>query len=374
MSTLSFACAQTNSNEEIEFKSQSWISYRINEVASVLITAKHKIQLNQTKIWITVNESAFENALELNSFTQHTQNSIGFKIKVINDDATMKNNFVDFIINVQINASPIFQEKMYLTQQPKLKIQKKSGNDGPLDKGKSVTYGASITYPWGGYLAWNWDLSLQPAWVNLFPNYFDKTITISNNNTDLLDFSDFVLNLSAKYASATDNVEISLINNNGFNKIPFSYINIDKDGKVIDFNSAAASLTTYNLLAIPKNVTSINASIFEKKLNDCSDVSVIFNSNSLCEVIDASAFAGNTHVKKVTFANHLKEIHQNAFADCSELSELHFKTLNPPQFATTPFLNCSSIKKVYIPVGTKDAYLPFKQIFNIQNDGDIVEE
>jgi hypothetical protein len=59
----------------------------------------------------------------------------------------MKNNFVDFIINVQINASPIFQEKMYLTQQPKLKIQKKSGNDGPLDKGKSVTYGASITYP-----------------------------------------------------------------------------------------------------------------------------------------------------------------------------------------------------------------------------------
>jgi hypothetical protein len=57
-------------------------------------------------------------------------------------------DFLEFTINVQTDKDKtIYRYDMYLIKQPTIQIQKKTGQDGPLDKTNTVTYGANVNYP-----------------------------------------------------------------------------------------------------------------------------------------------------------------------------------------------------------------------------------
>ncbi|MDR0675362.1 MAG: leucine-rich repeat domain-containing protein [Mycoplasmataceae bacterium] len=366
-----------NERKTINWECSPSLVYSLGATNSVLITSDLPLVLDRTTIWLE-QPSFLSNALELDSFNQHTNNSISFTVRVKDTSTPITVDFLEFTINVQTDKDKtIYRYDMYLIKQPTIQIQKKTGQDGPLDKTNTVTYGANVNYPWGDYLHWNWDVTMQPVWISFTTDYYDKTITITNNNTDVLDFSEITILLTATYGDAIDTININFINSNSVKKIPFNLFEISDDGIINSFNSSDSSLVLYDTLVIPQYATYIKPAVFkEKLLPTTKEFNVIFNSNSLCTTIDVESFAGNANIKNVYFSQNITEIKDLAFANDTNIAQLHFKTFTPPHFesGTKPFANCNKIETVYVPAGAKEAYLPYISFFNITDSSKIQEE
>ena len=116
-------------------------------------------------------------------------------------------------------------------------------------------------------------------------------------------------------------------------------------------NCAFAQDTGITSITIPNSVKSIGYSAFE----NCVSLTSITIPDSITKIRN-STFRGCTGLTSITIPNSVTSIESYAFVNCTGLHKLIMRTLEKPSVDKYPFMN-TSIDSVYVPCGTKDAYI-----------------
>lgn len=72
--------------------------------------------------------------------------------------------------------------------------------------------------------------------------------------------------------------------------------------------------------------------------------------------IKATAFMDATALETITIPASVTYLGNDAFDGCTSLSSVYFKSPTPPSAGTTPFDNNATGRKIYVPIGARDAY------------------
>ena len=118
------------------------------------------------------------------------------------------------------------------------------------------------------------------------------------------------------------------------------------DGVLSSF--APAEFTEYT---IPDSVTSIGSYAFVK----CTSLKSITIPSSITS-IERSAFYGCASLTSVTIPQGVTKIGHRAFCDCTALKEVNCKPTTPPAGGSTMFDNNAADRKIYVPIGSGEAY------------------
>ena len=104
-------------------------------------------------------------------------------------------------------------------------------------------------------------------------------------------------------------------------------------------------------ITIPDSVTSIGDFAF----NGCSGLKSVTIPDSVTSIGDY-AFAVCTSLTSVTIGNSVTSIGINAFNGCNNLTSVYCKSTTPPSADYEIFGTNESIKKIYVPINSLDAY------------------
>ena len=108
-------------------------------------------------------------------------------------------------------------------------------------------------------------------------------------------------------------------------------------------------------LVIPSSVTSIGNYAF----SGCTSLTSVIIHNSVTS-IGYSAFSGCTGLTSVTIGNSVTSIGRSAFYGCTGLAEVTCKAKTPPAiyygYYDYSFKNISPDAKLYVPIGSRNAY------------------
>lgn len=97
---------------------------------------------------------------------------------------------------------------------------------------------------------------------------------------------------------------------------------------------------------------SINKSAFE----GCDSLKEV-NIKKAVEIL-SNAFLDATALETITIPASLTRLDYNAFKGCTSLSSVYFKSPTPPSYTgSSPFDNNAPNRKIYVPIGARDAYL-----------------
>ena len=118
------------------------------------------------------------------------------------------------------------------------------------------------------------------------------------------------------------------------------------NGELTSF--APAGLTEYTT---PNSVTEIGGSAF----SNCSSLTSVTIPDSVTE-IGGHAFYNCSRLPSVTIPDSVTEIGYRAFSDCSSLKEVYCKPTTPPTLGGSAFYGNASGRKIYVPIGSGNAY------------------
>ena len=107
--------------------------------------------------------------------------------------------------------------------------------------------------------------------------------------------------------------------------------------------------TSLTSIAIPNSVDSIQGYTF----SGCTNLTSATIGSGV-KYIDEYAFNG-TGLISITIPDNVKSIGNSAFGNCNDLTTITCTSTIPPTINYS-FSNCSNLKAVYIPCGTKEAY------------------
>ncbi|MBO7311418.1 MAG: leucine-rich repeat protein [Alistipes sp.] len=104
-------------------------------------------------------------------------------------------------------------------------------------------------------------------------------------------------------------------------------------------------------VTIPDSVTSIGSSAFA----DCSSLTSVTIGDSVT-TIGNNAFYGCSSLTSVTIGNSVTTIGSRAFYSCNSLTNVYCKATTPPAGGYKMFYNDASGPKIYVPMGSVEAY------------------
>ena len=151
----------------------------------------------------------------------------------------------------------------------------------------------------------------------------------------------------------------------------------DEDGRslIVDNTIIAYAYASGNTYNIPNSVTTIEEYTFsdcdnlisvnipdsvttigEGALCYCNSLTSVNIPNSVTS-IRYYAFQGCTSLTSVTIGNNVKTIGDYAFDECTSLTSVYCKAITPPTLSySNVFDNNGSGRKIYVPVGSVNAY------------------
>ena len=103
---------------------------------------------------------------------------------------------------------------------------------------------------------------------------------------------------------------------------------------------------------IPSNITSIGMFAF---LN-CTNLTSVTIPEGVTSIGD-SAFKGCYSLAPVTIPSSVTSIGDSAFKGCEGLTSITFSSATPPTIGQNILSDCSRLTRIYVPAGTKDAYI-----------------
>ena len=115
--------------------------------------------------------------------------------------------------------------------------------------------------------------------------------------------------------------------------------------------NAFEDCTSLTTITIPNSVTEIGGSAFD----DCSSLKTIIIPDSVTE-IGGGAFYGCQSLIKAVIGSGVKNIGSSAFKNCIFLNEIICKPTTPPTGGSNMFKSIGTSAKIYVPVGSGDAY------------------
>lgn len=107
---------------------------------------------------------------------------------------------------------------------------------------------------------------------------------------------------------------------------------------------------------------SINKSAFE----GCDSLKEV-NIKKAVEIL-SNAFLDATALETITIPASLTRLDYNAFKGCTSLSSVYFKSPTPPSIGSTAFDNNATGRKIYVPIGARDAYATYWSLTAYAND------
>ena len=163
---------------------------------------------------------------------------------------------------------------------------------------------------------------------------------------------------SIQYTSSDGNIVTPYNTNNfGANIASNNYIN---GQGIISFDSSVTAIGDYSFyncdsltsVTIPDGVTTIGGNAFR----DCDSLTSIIIPNSVTK-IGVAAFQSCDSLTSVTIGDSVSRIEQAAFYNCTNMTNVYCKAATPPSLGGSstfqPYIND---RKVYVPVGSVDAY------------------
>ena len=126
-----------------------------------------------------------------------------------------------------------------------------------------------------------------------------------------------------------------------------------------------SSLTS---VTIGESVTSIGNQAFE----GCSSLTSITIPNSVTS-IDEGAFEDCSSLTSITIPNSVTSIGDEAFYGCFSLTSVAFEGSTPPVFGYDVFYNTNNCP-IYVPYGTKDAYVTALNVNNTIDASRVIEK
>lgn len=118
---------------------------------------------------------------------------------------------------------------------------------------------------------------------------------------------------------------------------------------VTDLGGAFMGCTKLTSIEIPNSVTDIT-----NAFSDCVSLTSVEIPNSVTKIM--WAFDGCTSLTSVKIPSSVTEIGRNAFLNCSALKDIHVGNPTPPDVDDNAFSTYSYVT-LYVPVGSKDAYM-----------------
>ena len=144
---------------------------------------------------------------------------------------------------------------------------------------------------------------------------------------------------------------------------------------------AFANCKSIESITIPQNVTTISEGTF----HGCQSLAAFYgkfaSSDNLCLIVNGvlnafapvanttsytipdgvtsigdSAFANCQNLENITISESVTSIGDDAFANCDNLKNVFCKATTPPTCGAEPFVECTSLAKIYVPTASVDAY------------------
>jgi hypothetical protein len=142
-------------------------------------------------------------------------------------------------------------------------------------------------------------------------------------------------------------------------------ITIPNSVKAIEYHvfNGCSSLTK---VIIPNSIAGIGSYVF----NECSSLTEIIIPNSV-KAIGNMAFGSCHSLTEFTIPSSVIQIEGYAFFNCSNLQNIICKPTTPPTGDNAMFASLGSSAKIYVPVGSGEAY---KAAEGWSNYADIIEE
>ncbi len=133
---------------------------------------------------------------------------------------------------------------------------------------------------------------------------------------------------------------------------------------------ASAFHECYSLISviIPNSVTSIGDFAF----TTCESLTSITIPNSVTSIGEA-AFEGCSSLTSITIPNSVTSIGIGAFQNCESLTSVAFEGSTPPVFSKIVFANTNNFS-IYVPYGTKDAYVAALNVNNTIDASRVIEK
>ena len=131
-------------------------------------------------------------------------------------------------------------------------------------------------------------------------------------------------------------------------------------------NYAFAGFISITSFDIPNQIVKIGNSAF----GGCENLSSVTIPNSVIS-IGEDAFSTCPSLTTITIPSSVKEIMRDAFWGCSSMSAINFESQIPPTMGVSMFYgnDCS----IYVPCGTKDAYVAALNVNNIIDESRVIE-
>ena len=132
-------------------------------------------------------------------------------------------------------------------------------------------------------------------------------------------------------------------------------------------NYAFAGFISITSFDIPNQIVKIGNSAF----GGCKNLSSVTIPNSVIN-IGEDAFSTCRSLTTITIPSSVKEIMRDAFWGCSSMSAINFESQIPPTMGVSMFYgnDCS----IYVPCGTKDAYVAALNVNNIIDESRVIEK
>ena len=97
------------------------------------------------------------------------------------------------------------------------------------------------------------------------------------------------------------------------------------------------------------------AKIGNNAFYNCSSLTSVTIPNSVT-VIGDSAFSECSSLTNITIPNNITEIGKGAFSDCRSLTSVYCKPITPPSVGLYMFHDALTGLKIFVPIGSGDAY------------------
>ena len=130
----------------------------------------------------------------------------------------------------------------------------------------------------------------------------------------------------------------------------YGVLAFDNDVKCIPVG-AFMDCDTITSIILPESLESIESDAF----SNCSALTSITIPDSVT-TIGYSAFEYCSSLTSVTIGNSVTTIGDSAFEYCSSLTSVYCKATTPPSLGSDVFYGNGSGRKIYVPVGSANAY------------------
>ena len=121
---------------------------------------------------------------------------------------------------------------------------------------------------------------------------------------------------------------------------------------ITEIGIAAFRNTKLTNIVLPNNVEKIHGEAF----SECTQLTSITLSDELTDIASSNVFNHCINLTSIELPEKLTGLGQGTFRDCTGLTTIYCRAVEPPICRSECFMGCDNLQIVYVPIGSKEKY------------------